>query len=327
MIKKQSSSNQRYRSVPQQGLCNKTGGFLPQFTIYLYILGDIGEGTEDTRAYELPTLDAVLLDYVVGIPYGRGKVILMAVGNEEVLCIIDLGVLVISKANVSSLFSVFLLLLLGEVSSLHLLDKVIRLLSLFCDIEGSGDNVFKGVTLPMAYTLVSGHLIGNDKTVRADETEDTCHDTERGRAIMRIYDNDFGTSFVRGESIEEVTVRETDTVLVVNSGTLPCSDGLGECVSDFITFGTESVNNGGCRELTILLSTASGVRGFKNLRATLSDFLISECEHNVVYPFQCDLRLSVSCWGYVSFISPVTRTLYTIFKFQSSFFCFFFTNF
>jgi hypothetical protein len=102
---------------------------------------------------------------------------------------------------------------------------------------------------------------------------------------MRVHDNDFRTSFVRGEGIKEVTVGETDAVLIVNSGTLPCLDRLSESVSDFITLGTESVNHGSGGELTILLGTARGVRGFKNLGATSGDFLISECEHSLMYPF------------------------------------------
>jgi hypothetical protein len=225
------------------------------------------------------------LNYVVGIPDGGSEVILMTARNEEVLSGVYLGVLIKAEANLRSLLGIILLLLFGEVDRLHLFNEFVGLFSLFCDNEGSGDNILKGVTLPVAYTLVSGHVIGNDKTVGADETEDTCHDTERGRTVMRVDDNDFGTSFVRGESIEEVTVGETDAVLIVNSGTLPCLDGLSEGVSDFVTFGAGSVNHCGSGELTILLSTASGVRGFKNLGATSGDFLISECEHSVMYPF------------------------------------------
>jgi hypothetical protein len=100
-----------------------------------------------------------------------------------------------------------------------------------------------------------------------------------------VHDNDFRTSFLRGEGIKEVTVRETDTVLIMNSGTNPCFGRLGESVGYFITFGTESVNDSGSGELTILLGTARGVRGFKNLGATSGDFLISECEHSLMYPF------------------------------------------
>jgi hypothetical protein len=225
------------------------------------------------------------LDYVVGIPNGGGEVILMAIRNEEVLGVVDLRVLIEAKANLSSLLSIILLLFLGEVDGLHLFNEFVRLLSLFCYHEGSGDNILKGVTLPMAYALVSSHIISHDKTVRANESEDTCHDTERGRTVMRVYDNNLRASFLRGEGIEEVTVGEANTVLMMNSGTLPCFGELGEGVSDFVTFGTESVNNGSCSELTILLSTASGVRGFKNLGATSGDFLISECEHSVMYPF------------------------------------------
>jgi hypothetical protein len=209
----------------------------------------------------------------------------MTARKEEVLSGVYLRGLIEAEANLCCTLSVFLLLLLGEVDGLHLLNEVIRLLSLFSDHEGSGDNVFEGVTLPVADALVSGHVIGNDKTVGADETEDTCHDTEGGRTVMRVHDNDFGASFLRGEGIEEVTVGKTDTVLIMNSGTLPCTNGLSECVSDFVTFGTESVNHGSSGELTILLSTARGVRGFKNLGATCGDFLISECEHSLMYPF------------------------------------------
>lgn len=272
-------------SFHREGLSHKANRFLPEFLINNYVLGDVSKGTEDTRAYELSTLDAVLLNYVVGIPDGGGEVILMTAREEEVLSGVYLRGLIEAKANLCCTLSVFLLLLLGEVSNLHLLNKVIGLLSLFCYHEGSGDNVFEGVTLPVADALVSGHVIGNDKTVGANETEYTSHDTEGGRTVMRVDDNDFGASFLRGEGIEEVTVRETDAVLIVNSGTLPCTDGLSECVSDFVTFGTESVNDGSSGELTILLGTASGVRGFKNLGATSGDFLISECEHSLMYPF------------------------------------------
>ena len=258
---------------------------LPESLINNDVLGDVSKGTEDTATHELSTLDAVLLDYVVSIPDGGGEVILMAVRNEEVLSGVYLRVLIEAKANLCCLLSVFLLLLLGEVDGLHLLNEFIGLLSLFCDHEGSGDNVFEGVTLPVAYTLVSSHVIGNDKTVGADETEDTCHDTERGRTVMRVHDNNLRTSFVRGEGIEEVTVGETHAVLVMNGGTLTCLCGLSESVSDFVTLSTESVNDSGSGELTILLCTASGVRGFKNLGATSGDFLISECEHSVIYPF------------------------------------------
>jgi hypothetical protein len=225
------------------------------------------------------------LDYVVGIPDGGSEVILMAVRNKKVLGEVDLSVLIEAKANLSSLLSIILLLLLGEVDGLHLFDKVVRLLSLFCYHEGSSDNILKGVTLPVADALVSSHVTCNDKTVGADETEDTCHDTERGSTIVGVHDNNLRASFLRGEGIKEVTVRETYTVLIMNSGTNPCTDGLGESVGYFITFGTESVNDSGSGELTILLGTARGVRGFKNLGATSGDFLISECEHSLMYPF------------------------------------------
>lgn len=260
-------------------------GFRPESLINDDVLGDVSKGTEDTATHELSTLDAVLLNYVIGIPDGGSEVILMAVRNEKILSGVDLRVLIETEANLSSLLSIILLLLLGEVDGLHLFNEFVRLLSLFCDSEGSGDNILKGVTLPMTDTLVSSHIISHDKTIGADETEDTCHDTERGRTVMRVDDNNLRTSFVRGEGIEEVTVGETDTVLIMDGGTLPCTNGLGESISDFITFGTESVNDSGSGELTILLSTASGVRGFKNLGATSGDFLISECEHSVMYPF------------------------------------------
>jgi hypothetical protein len=266
-------------------LANECYCFLPQFLINNYVLGDVGEGSEDTATNELSTLDAVLLYYVVGIPDGGSEVILMAVRNEKILSGVDLRVLIESEANLSSFLSIILLLLLGEVYGLHLLNEVIGLLSLFCDHEGSGDNVFEGVTLPVAYTLVSSHVTCNDKTVGADESENTCHNPERGRTVMRVHNNNLRTSFVRGEGIEEVTVGKTNAVLIMNSGTLACLYGLGEGVSDFITLSTESVNHGSSSELTILLSTARGVRGFKNLGATSGDFLISECEHSVMYPF------------------------------------------
>jgi hypothetical protein len=258
---------------------------LPESLINNDVLGDVSKGAKDTRTHELSTLNAVLLYYVVGIPNGGGEVILMAVRNEEVLSGVDLRVLIEAKANLSSLLSIILLLLLGEVYGLHLFNEFVRLLSTFCYGKGSGDNILKGVTLPMAYALVSGHVIGNDKTVGADKTEDTCHDTEGGRAIMRVYDNNLRASFLRGEGIEEVTVGEANAVLMMNSGTLPCLGELSEGVSDFVTFSAESVNNGSGGELTILLGTASGVRGFKNLGATSGDFLISECEHSLMYPF------------------------------------------
>jgi hypothetical protein len=163
------------------------------------------------------------LNYVVGIPNGRGEVILMAVRNEEVLGILNLSILIEAHTNLSSLLSIILLLLLREINRLHLFNEFVRLLSLFCYQEGSGDNIIEGVTLPMAYTLISSHIICNDKTVRADETEDTCHNPERGSTIVGIHDNDFGASFVRGEGIEEVTVGETNAVLIMNSWTHPCS--------------------------------------------------------------------------------------------------------
>jgi hypothetical protein len=268
-----------------EGLSHKANRFRPESLINNDVLGDVSKGTEDTRTHELSTLDAVLLYYVIGIPNGGSKVILMAVRNEKILSGVDLRVLIEAKANLGSLLSIILLLLLGEIDGLHLFNEVIRLLSLFCDHEGSGNNILKGVTLPMAYTLISSHVISNDKTVGTDESENTCHDTERGRTVMRVHDNDFRTSFLRGKGIKEVTVGKTNTVLIMNSGTLPCTDGLSESVSDFITFGTESVNDSGGSELTILLSTARGVRGFKNLGATSGDFLISECEHSLMYPF------------------------------------------
>lgn len=277
--------NECHCFIPQCDLRKKRGGFLPQLAVDLNILGDVSKGTEDTRAYELSTLDAVFLYYIVSIPNGGSEGIIVTLRDKEVLGEVYLGVLIETHTNLSSLLSVGLLLLLSEVSSLHLFDEFVRLLSLFCDHEGSGDNVFEGVTLPMADALVSSHVGSHDKTVGADETEDTCHDTERGRTVMRVYDNDFGAFIGRLEGIEEVTMGETDAMLIVNSGTLASLDGLSECVSDFVTLSTESVNDCGSSELTILLSTARGVRGFKNLGATCGDFLISECEHSVIYPF------------------------------------------
>jgi hypothetical protein len=97
---------------------------------------------------------------------------------------------------------------------------------------------------------------------------------------MRVHDNDFGAFIGRLEGIEEVTVGETNAVFIMNSGTLPCFDGLCESVSDFVTFGTESINNISSSELLILLGTCLRVIGLENLGATSGDFGISECEHN-----------------------------------------------
>jgi hypothetical protein len=252
---------------------------LPQLAVYLHVLSDVGEGTEDTSTHELSTLDAVLLYYIVGIPYGGSEVILMTARNEEVLCIIDLGVLVISKANVSSLLSVFLLLLLGEVDSLHLLNDFVGLLSTFCNIEGAGDNIIEGMSLPMADTLITCHVIGNDKTIGANETEDTCHDTEGGSTIVGVDDNNLRTLIGGGESIEEVPVRETHNVLGERSNLIGLA--LSEGIGYFIALSTESVNDIGSGELTILLRASGGVVGLKHLRATSSDFGISECEHSL----------------------------------------------
>lgn len=250
---------------------------MPQLTIYLYVLGDIGEGTEDTRAYELPTIDAVLLDYVVDIPDGGSEVILMATRGEEVLSVVDLRVLIEAEANVSSLFSVFLLLLFGEVGSLHLLNGIIGSLSLFCHEEGAVDNIIEGVTLPMAYALITSHVIGNDKTIRADETEDTSHDTEGGSTIVGVDNNNLRTLIGGGESIEEVTVGETDTVL--REGGLLLRLALGESIGNFIALSTESINYVSGGELTVLLGTSGGVVGLEHLGATVSDFGIGKCEH------------------------------------------------
>jgi hypothetical protein len=280
---------------------------LPQLTVYLYILTDVGEWTEDTATYNLSTLDAVLLYYVVGIPDGGSESVIVAVRNEEVLSAVDLGVLIVSEANVSSLLSVFLLLLLGKVGSLHLLDGIIRSLSLFSNEEGAVDNIFEGVTLPMADTLITCEVISNDKTIGADETEDTCHNTEGGSTIVRVDDNNLRTLIGGGESIEEVTVREANTVL--REGSLLTRLALGESISYLIALSTESVNDVGSGELTVLLSTSGGVVGLEHLRATSSDFGIGECEHVFVSFYL--LEVSV-LFGW---LTMSTRTLYTIFEF------------
>lgn len=251
---------------------------VPQLTVYLYVLTDIGEGTEDTATYNLSTLDAVLLYYIVGVPDGGSKSVIVTVRNEEVLSEVDLGVLIVSKANVSSTLSVFLLLLLGEVGSLHLLNGIIGSLSLFCHEEGAVDNIIEGVRLPMAYALITCHVISNDKTVGADESEDTCHDSEGGSTIVGVDDNNLRTLIGGGESIEEVPVGETDTVL----RELSILFSLRECVSYLIALRTESVNDGSGGELTILLRASGGVVGLEHLGATSSDFGIGEREHSLV---------------------------------------------
>jgi hypothetical protein len=204
----------------------------------------------------------------------------MTVRDKEVLSEVDLGVLIVSEANVSSLLSVFLLLLLGEVGSLHLLNGIIGSLSLFCYEEGAGDNILKGVRLPMADTLITSHVVCNDKTIGANETEDTCHDAEGGSTIVRVDDNNLRTLIGGGESIEEVTVRETDTVL--REGGLLTRLALGESVGNFIALSTESINDVGSGELTVLLRASGGVVGLEHLGATSSDFGIIECEHSLV---------------------------------------------
>ena len=265
---------------------------MPQLTIYLYVLSNVTEGTEDTITNELTTLDAVLLNHVVGIPEGGSKVILMAVRNEEVLGVIDLGVLIISKANISSLLGIFLLLLLGEVGSLHLFDYIVGLLGTFCDIKGAGDNIFEGVSLPMTYTLIGSLIISNNETIGANETEDTCHDTEGGRTIVRVDDNNLRTLIGGGESIEEVTVGEANTVL--REGSLLVRLTLGESIGNFIALRTESVNYVGGSELTVLLSTSGGVVGLEHLRATSSDFGIGKCEHVFVSFYLLEVSVSFS---------------------------------
>ena len=249
----------------------------PEFPIHLNILGDIGKGTENTRAYELPTLDAVFLNYIVSIPDRGSEVILMAMRDEEVLSEVDLRLLIISETDLSSLSGIILLLLRGKVLSLHLVNEFIGLLSLFSHEEGGIDNGVKGVTLPMADTVIGSFFIGNDKTVRANESEDTSHDTERGRTIMRVHDNDFGASFVRGKGIKEVTMRETYTML----RDLARGTSLRESISNLITLSTEGINDLSGGILTILFSTSIGVIGLEYLGATSSDFGISECEHNI----------------------------------------------
>jgi hypothetical protein len=204
----------------------------------------------------------------------------MTVRDKEVLSEVDLGVLIVSEANVSSLLGVFLLLLLGEVSSLHLLNGIIGSLSLFCHEEGAVDNIIEGVRLPMAYTLMASHVVCNDKTIGADETEDTCHDAEGRSTIVRVDDNNLRTLIGGGESIEEVTVRETDTVL--REGGLLTRLALGESIGNFIALRTESVNDVSGGELTVLLRASGGVVGLEHLRATSGDFGIIECEHSLV---------------------------------------------
>ena len=86
-------------------------GFRPESLINNYVLGDVSKGTEDTRTYELPTLDAVLLHHIVGIPDRGSEVILMAVRNEKILSGVYLRGLIESEANLSSLLSIILLLL------------------------------------------------------------------------------------------------------------------------------------------------------------------------------------------------------------------------
>jgi len=251
--------------------------FIPEFTINLNILGDISEGTENTRAYELTALDAVFLNYIVSIPDRGSDVILMTMRDEEVLSEVDLRLLIISETDLSSLSGIILLLLRGKVLSLHLVNEFIRLLSLFSHEEGGIDNGVKGVTLPMADTVIGSFIIGNDKTVRADESEDTSHNPERGRTVMGVHDDDFGTSFVRGKGIKEVTMRETDTML----RELARGTSLRESISDFISLSTEGINDLSGGILTILFSTTLGVIGLEYLWATSSDFGISECEHNI----------------------------------------------
>jgi hypothetical protein len=266
-----------------KGLGNQLNRCIPELTVYLYVLTDVGEGTEDTRTDNLATLDAVLLNHVVSIPDGGSESVIMTVGNEEVLSEVDLGVLVIGKANVSSTLSIFLLLLLGEVGSLHLLNGIIGSLSLFSHEEGAVDNVIESVTLPVAYTLIASHVVSNNETIGADETEDTSHDTERGSSIVGVDDNNLRTLIRGGESIEEVTVRETDTVL--GEGSLLTSLALGESIGNFIALRTESINDGSRGELTILLRASGGVVGLEYLGATSSDFGIGKCEHSLDYPF------------------------------------------
>ena len=260
------------------GLGYKFYGSVPEFTVYLYVLTDVGKGTEDTATDNLSTLDAVLLYHVVGIPHGGSKGVIMTVRNEKVLSEVDLGVLVVSETDVSSTLSVFLLLLLGEVGSLHLLNGIIGSLSLFCHEEGALDNVLKGVTLPVAYALITSHVVSNDKTIGAYETEDTSHDSERGSTIVGVDDNNLRTLIGGGKGIEEVTVGETDAVL----GELSSLFSLRESIGHFIALSTKGINDGSGGELTVLLRASGGVVGLEHLGATSSDFGISECEHSFV---------------------------------------------
>jgi hypothetical protein len=232
------------------------------------------------------------LDYVVGIPYGGSESVIVAVRNEEVLSVVYLGVLIVSKANVSSLLSVFLLLLLGEVSSLHLLNGIIGSLSLFCHEEGAVDNIFESVTLPMAYALIACHVVGNDKPIGANESEDTCHDAEGGSTIVRVDDNNLRTLIGGGESIEEVTVREANTVL--REGSLLARLALGESIGNFIALSTESINYVSGGELTVLLRASGGVVGLEHLRATSGDFGIGKCEHVFVSFYLLEFSVSFS---------------------------------
>ena len=269
--------NRGFYNLTIKGLGDEAYSFLPQFTINLYILSDVSEGTEDTATDKLTAIDAVLLYYIVGIPNGGSESVIVTERFKEVLSAVNLRVLIVSEANMSSLLSVLLLLLFGEISSLHLLDGIIGSLSLFCHEEGAVDNIIEGMTLPMAYALITSQFISNDKTVFTDETEDTCHDTEGGSTIVRVNDNNLRTLIGRGESIEEVTVGEANAML--REGGFLIRLALGESMGNFIALSTESVNDISGGELTVLLSTSGGVVGLEHLRANSSDFIISECEH------------------------------------------------
>jgi hypothetical protein len=122
-----------------------------------------------------------------------------------------------------------------------------------------------------------------------------------------IDDNNLRTLIGGGESIEEVTVGEANTVL--GEGSLLTRLALGESIGNFIALSTESVNDVGGGELTILLRASGGIVGLEHLRATSSDFGIGKCEHVFVSFYL--LKVSVS----FEWLTMSTRTVYTIFEF------------
>jgi hypothetical protein len=97
---------------------------------------------------------------------------------------------------------------------------------------------------------------------------------------MGVDDNNLRTLIGRIEGIEEVTVRETHNVLGERSNLIGLA--LSKGIGDFIALSTESVNDVGSGELTILLRASGGVVGLEHLRANGSDFGIGECEHSLV---------------------------------------------